>query len=120
MKIKIENNTITVAQESTQDLTLYRDATYFEEQIINTANETKTMAQINGAYYNPQENEKYQAERAEIERISKNMGLQNQINALELKRVRALAEPGIKDEETGETYLEAITKDIQELRIQMT
>lgn len=49
-----------------------------------------------------------------------NKSLQNRINALELKRVRAIAEPGVKNKETGETYLEAVTKDIQELRKQMT
>ena len=50
----------------------------------------------------------------------RNKGLQNQINALELKRVRAFIEPGVKDEKTGETWLAYRTAQIEELRKQMT
>ena len=50
----------------------------------------------------------------------RNKGLQNQINELELKRIRAIAEPGIWDEETGETFVEHRTKQIVELRNKMT
>lgn len=120
MKIKIENNTVIVAQKSTQDLTEYHTATNIEEQVINMSNETNTLAQINGAFYHPEDNADYQAERAERERISKNMGLQNQINELELKRIRAFVEPGVKDENTGETWLAYRTAQIEELRRQMT
>lgn len=48
-----------------------------------------------------------------------NKTLQNKINELELKRVRALAEPGVKDESTGQTYLEYYTEQIVELRKQL-
>ena len=120
MLIKNEDNTITVAQKSSQDLTEYYTASQVEEQIINMANETNALAQINGAFYHPEDNADYQAERAERERISKNMGLQNQINELELKRIRAFIEPGIKDEKTGETWLAYRTAQIEELRKQMT
>ena len=48
-----------------------------------------------------------------------NKRVQNKINELELKRVRALAEPSVKDETTGQTWLEFYTLQIQELRTQM-
>lgn len=50
----------------------------------------------------------------------RNKGLQNQINELELKRIRAFIEPGVKDEKTGETWLAYRTAQIEELRKQMT
>lgn len=47
-----------------------------------------------------------------------NKRVQTKINELELKRVRAIAEPSIKDETTGQTWLEFYTLQVQELRTQ--
>jgi hypothetical protein len=47
-----------------------------------------------------------------------NKRVQCKINGLDLKRVRAMAEPSIKDETTGQTWLEFYTLQIQELRTQ--
>ena len=43
----------------------------------------------------------------------------SKINELELKRVRAMAEPSVKDETTGQTWLEYYTLQIQDLRAQL-
>ena len=45
-----------------------------------------------------------------------NKSLQDDINALELKRVRAMAEPSVKDTETGLTWLDYYTGQIKDLR----
>ena len=42
--------------------------------------------------------------------------LQSQIDAIDLKSIRALREGGIKDESTNLTWLEYYTQQIQELR----
>lgn len=42
-----------------------------------------------------------------------------QIQELDVKRIRAYCEPEVKDEETGETWLEHYNKEIQALRIQL-
>lgn len=45
-----------------------------------------------------------------------NKNIQNQINDLEFKRIRAIAEPSVKDTKTGTTWLEYRTSQIEELR----
>ncbi len=42
--------------------------------------------------------------------------LQAQIDELDMKRIRAGFEPSVKDEETGQTWLEYYTEQIEELR----
>ena len=49
----------------------------------------------------------------------RNKSIQNQINDLEFKRIRAMAEPSVKDVKTGETWLEYRTSQIEELRKQL-
>lgn len=45
--------------------------------------------------------------------------LQKQINELDLKRIRAMAEPSLKNAETGETWLDFYTLQIQNLRAEL-
>jgi len=45
--------------------------------------------------------------------------LNERIKELDLKRIRAICEPSIKDEETGETWLQYYNTQIQELRTQI-
>lgn len=61
--------------------------------------------------------EDYETERRN--RITK-INLQAEVEALDLKRIRAICEPGIKDEESGQTWLEYYNEQIQEKRIQIT
>lgn len=46
--------------------------------------------------------------------------LQAQINELDLKRIRAIAEPSLKDTESGQTWLEYYTEQIVVLRSQIS
>lgn len=43
-----------------------------------------------------------------------------QIKALDIKRIRAIAEPSIKDEATGLTWLDYYNQQITDLRTQLT
>jgi len=45
--------------------------------------------------------------------------LQTQIDEFDKKRIRAIAEPALKDEESGQTWLEFYTIQIQDLRNQI-
>ena len=45
--------------------------------------------------------------------------LNSQINSLDLKRIRAVCEPEIKDEETGETWLDYYNSQVIDLREQI-
>jgi len=45
--------------------------------------------------------------------------LQSQIAEIDLKRIRASIEPSIKDETSGQTWLEFYTEQVQELREQI-
>lgn len=45
--------------------------------------------------------------------------LNKQLNDLDIKRIRAICEPSIKDEETGETWLDYYNSEIQSLRNQI-
>lgn len=46
--------------------------------------------------------------------------LQTQIDALDKKRARAGFEPSVKDETTGQSWLEYYTAQIQDLRVQLS
>ncbi|MBO6180622.1 hypothetical protein J6O86_02935 [bacterium] len=42
-----------------------------------------------------------------------------EINEIDLKRIRAICEPSIKDEETGETWLEFYNSQVLQLRVEI-
>lgn len=48
------------------------------------------------------------------------LDLLRQIDEIDKKRIRALAEPQLKKQETGETWLEFYTTQIQSLRAEIT
>ena len=45
--------------------------------------------------------------------------LKTQVKELDIKRIRAIAEPELKDSENGQTWLEFYTQQIQSLRSQI-
>ena len=56
----------------------------------------------------------------EIEGIEKQIEeINEELNGLDIKRIRAICEPSIKDEETGETWLDYYNAEIQSLRNQI-
>ena len=46
--------------------------------------------------------------------------LTRQIKDLDVKRIRAIAEPSLRDGASGQTWLEYYTEQIQELRVQIS
>lgn len=58
----------------------------------------------------------YEKKISVINREKKLIEIHTQINNIDIKRIRALCEPEIKDELTGETWLAYYTAQIHELR----
>lgn len=63
--------------------------------------------------------EEYKAKVTEAEKAEKKAQLFAQISELDLKSIRAMRENEIKDEATGQTWLEHYTLKIQELRAEL-
>jgi len=61
----------------------------------------------------------YKAKMLAIQNTAKKQELQSQIDLFDMKSVRALREGGIKDEVTGQTWVEYYTEQIQGLRAQI-
>lgn len=73
----------------------------------------------NGEIVDISDTDEYRIKIEKIEKQVRNMTLLEQIKELDTKRIRAGFEPSIKDETTGETYLEYYTNQIQVLRAQL-
>jgi len=56
---------------------------------------------------------------AQVEKEVKIEELQSQIGAIDVKRIRAIAEPQLKDAQSGETWLEYYTQQIQSIRAEI-
>ena len=63
--------------------------------------------------------DEYKAKAATAEKAKKINNLQFQISEIDRKRIRAMCEPSIKDETTGQTWLEYYNLQVQELRTQI-
>lgn len=63
--------------------------------------------------------EAYLTAKTEKENAIQKIELQKQIDELDKKRIRAIAEPTLKDAQSGQTWLEYYTLQIQDLRTQM-
>ena len=63
--------------------------------------------------------DEYIAKVSAAEKTEKINDLQFQISELDRKRIRAMCEPSIKDETTGQTWLEYYNLQVQELRNQI-
>lgn len=74
---------------------------------------------IDGVFTDVTATETYKTKVAEEEKNSKKKELNLQIEALDLKRIRAVTEPQLKDGISGQTWLEYYTKQIQALRTQI-
>lgn len=63
--------------------------------------------------------DEYKAKIQAIENSEKKTELQSQIDELDKKRIRAIAEPELKDATSGQTWLEYYTEQIKTLRLQI-
>lgn len=73
----------------------------------------------NGELTNISQSPEYIKKVKEEENFTKKIELQNQINELDLKRIRAIAEPQLKDASSGQTWLEFYTLQIQAIRAEI-
>lgn len=74
---------------------------------------------IGGEFKDISEQDDYKLKIQTQENTAKKVELQAQINELDLKRIRAICEPLIKDETTGQTWLEYYTEQIVALRAEL-
>lgn len=118
----IKNNVLIEYGDSVNKYWDYpNDAQELKEVSVENYNENKdSFSVVNGELVDITSTEEYllQRELKENEKLKNN--LKNQIEELDLKRIRAIAEPEIKDGETGETWLEYYTIQVQALRTQLT
>lgn len=70
------------------------------------------LADISGAL-------EYKNKVAQREKEANLADLKSQAAELDIKRIRAIAEPALKDQESGQTWLEYYTEQIQSLRTQI-
>lgn len=74
----------------------------------------------NGEIINVSETDEYKAKVLAEENAVKKAELQAQIDELDKKRIRAGFEPTVKDETTGQTWLEYYNQQIADLRAQIS
>lgn len=111
-----------------KDGKIYDYADYkYAQDCLETNITTKEELDLDKEKFMPQDGilidvsntETYLTAQAEKEKTAKNIELQKQIDELDKKRIRAIAEPALKDAQSGQTWLEFYTAQIQELRAQM-
>ena len=88
------------------------------DNLITLFNQNKAIIQ-NNSIVDIQETEDYKSKVSSAEKEVKKNSLQSQIDELDKKRIRAVCEPSIKDETTGQTWLEYYNLQVQDLRNQI-
>lgn len=91
-----------------------------EEQAYEIDKDIAKFKYIDGQIVDISESSEYKTKKAEEEKEAKITQFRAEIEELDKKRIRALAEPQLKDEATGETWLEYYTKQIQALRAEIS
>ena len=74
---------------------------------------------VDGVFIDISQNQEYKDKIEQAKNAVKKTDWLNQIDEIDKKRIRAIAEPQLKDGESGQTWLEFYTEQIQELRTQI-
>lgn len=90
-----------------------------EEQAYEIDSNIEKYRYINGEIVDISETQEYKDKITQTENQAKKANLQIQIEDLDKKRIRAICEPEIKDEESGQSWLEYYNLQVQELRNQI-
>jgi len=90
--------------------------TIFEDEVI-AIDENEYEYIEDGNYWEKLTSEEAELKRQRCENAAKVIEIQQQIDELDKKRIRALCEPGLKDSET--TWVEFYTSQVVELRDQL-
>lgn len=88
------------------------DSTY----MIEIPDDGKPYGLIEGEVADISETAQYIEEQKKINDELTKKSLENELKELDIKRIRAIAEPQLKNTESGETWLEYYTKQIQSIR----
>lgn len=75
---------------------------------------------IDGKFTDITDTDDYKAKATAHEKEDKATKIQAQIDDLDKKRIRAIAEPQLKDQTTGQTWLEFYTAQITDLRKELS
>lgn len=73
----------------------------------------------NGQLVDISSTDEYKAKVAEAEKTARKAEVMVQIEEIDQKRIRAIAEPSVRDEITGQTWLEHYTEQVLALRAEM-
>lgn len=90
-----------------------------DDALVTLFNQDKAIIK-NNSIVDIQETEAYKLRVSMSEKEEKILSLQSQIDELDKKRIRAICEPSIKDEITGQTWLGYYNLQVQDLRNQIT
>lgn len=89
-----------------------------DDALVALFNQDKAIIK-NNSIIDIQETEAYKLKVSLSEKEAKILSLQSQIDELDKKRIRAICEPSIKDETTGQTWLEYYNLQVLDLRNQI-
>lgn len=109
----LENGIVT----QSADFKFSEDCLETQEEIVR--DELSGQLYLQNDYNILTETEDYKAEVSAKENVANKTQLQSQIEELDKKRIRAIAEPSVKDESTGQTWLEFYNSQIADLRAQI-
>lgn len=93
---------------------------FIENEIWQNYANTDKWDIINGAFTDISETQEYNNKIAQEQKDTLKVELQKQIEELDVKRIRAIAEPSLKDASAGETWLDYYTSQIQDKRNQIS
>lgn len=95
----------------------YSDYKYVE--IDYSTFDPEKYSVIDGMLADISDTQEYKYKIAQREKETTLADLKSQVAELDTKRIRAIAEPALKDQESGQTWLEYYTQQIQSLRIRI-
>jgi hypothetical protein len=114
----LQNNNPIISDFS-NDLLIYElEIKELENETVKTFNQSKYENQ-NGQLADISDTQEYKDKIAQEQKEIQKAELQSQIDELDKKRIRAVCEMEIKDEASGQTWLEFYTEQIHGLRRQI-
>ncbi|MFA7657947.1 MAG: hypothetical protein WCY19_00775 [Candidatus Gastranaerophilaceae bacterium] len=95
---------------------------YLDYEYVDIGYETfdpEKYSVIGGVLTDISETEDYKTKISDREKAAKKAELQLQLDELDKKRVRAISEPALREEQNGQTWLEYYTEQIMAIREQI-
>lgn len=89
------------------------------EYMVEIPNDTKPYGLVEGVVVDISQAQEYLSKIVQKEKETQIEDLKSQIEEIDQKRIRALAEPQLKDAQSGQTWLEYYTQQIVALRAQI-